>query len=83
MADRKDIPSPCIGVCAVDGRTGLCEGCGRTLKEIGSWSGYGPIEQAEILRALPARLDRLGDQARGGKRALEKIEEALARLGSG
>ncbi|MBL8544059.1 MAG: DUF1289 domain-containing protein, partial [Hyphomonadaceae bacterium] len=33
MTDRP-ISSPCIKVCAVDGSSGLCIGCGRTLKEI-------------------------------------------------
>jgi uncharacterized protein len=32
------VPSPCISVCIMDGPTGWCTGCLRTLEEIGSWS---------------------------------------------
>lgn len=32
------VPSPCIDVCRMDPRTGLCEGCLRTLDEIAGWS---------------------------------------------
>ena len=33
------VPSPCISVCRMDEATGMCEGCWRTLSEIGVWSG--------------------------------------------
>lgn len=49
------IASPCIKVCAVDGMTSLCVGCGRTLKEIGSWSRLSPAEREAIMAALPER----------------------------
>ena len=32
------VPSPCISVCVIDARTGLCTGCQRTLDEIAVWS---------------------------------------------
>lgn len=32
------IPSPCINVCRIDGDSGLCTGCYRTLDEITVWS---------------------------------------------
>ncbi len=32
------VPSPCVGVCRMDAASGLCEGCLRTLGEIGAWS---------------------------------------------
>jgi uncharacterized protein len=32
------VPSPCINVCRMDPRTGLCEGCFRTIDEITRWS---------------------------------------------
>lgn len=37
--DKNMVPSPCISVCRMDAVTGLCEGCFRTLEEIGLWSG--------------------------------------------
>lgn len=63
---RPDIESPCIKVCAVDGSTGLCLGCGRSLKEIGGWMQYDDAGRREVMVQLPARLDQL--------RALGKIK---------
>ena len=31
-------PSPCINICKMDPKTGLCEGCFRTIDEIAQWS---------------------------------------------
>jgi uncharacterized protein len=53
--DAQPISSPCTKVCAVDGRTGLCIGCGRTLKEIAGWGGLDERERRAIMAQLPAR----------------------------
>ncbi|GGB80275.1 MULTISPECIES: DUF1289 domain-containing protein [Henriciella] len=53
------ILSPCQSVCAVDGQTGLCLGCGRTLKEIGSWTKMTPEERRDVMKELASRMDRL------------------------
>lgn len=50
------ISSPCIKVCAVSGRTGLCIGCGRTLAEIAAWGGLSEPERRAIMAELPTRL---------------------------
>ena len=47
--------TPCIDVCEMDGATGLCLGCGRTIDEIARWTGMGPEEQRAIMAVLPAR----------------------------
>lgn len=31
------VPSPCVGLCRVDPRTGHCTGCYRSLEEICAW----------------------------------------------
>lgn len=31
------VPSPCISVCRMDARSGLCLGCFRTIDEIVAW----------------------------------------------
>jgi predicted Fe-S protein YdhL (DUF1289 family) len=49
------ISSPCIKVCAVSGRTGLCIGCGRTLAEIAGWGGMDEAQRQAIMAELPAR----------------------------
>ena len=56
---RPDIQSPCIKVCAVDDETGLCLGCGRSLKEIGGWMQYDDAGRQSVMDSLPERLDRL------------------------
>lgn len=50
------VSSPCIKVCAVSGKTGLCIGCGRTLQEIASWSGMDEDRRKAIMAELPARM---------------------------
>jgi predicted Fe-S protein YdhL (DUF1289 family) len=33
------VPSPCISLCEMDEKTGLCRGCLRTIDEIVAWGG--------------------------------------------
>lgn len=51
--------TPCIRICVIDQASGLCEGCGRTLDEIASWSAMTDRERRNIMNALPARLETL------------------------
>ncbi|QRG09777.1 DUF1289 domain-containing protein [Xanthobacter dioxanivorans] len=51
--------TPCVRVCVVEPASSLCIGCGRTLREIGSWASYSHATRAAIMSALPERLDRL------------------------
>ena len=51
------VPSPCISVCRMDAKSGLCEGCQRTLDEIASWSLMGDAEKQAVWDALPQRGD--------------------------
>lgn len=53
------IKSPCIKVCAVDGQTGFCLGCGRTLPEIGAWVKMGAEGRENVLIRLPERIAHL------------------------
>ena len=55
---RPNIESPCIKVCAVDGETGLCLGCGRTLNEIGGWMQFDDAGRQSVMAALPERLQK-------------------------
>jgi len=52
-----NIQSPCILVCSIDMKTGLCFGCGRTREEISSWMNYSNDERADIMTDLNARLE--------------------------
>lgn len=49
------ILSPCIKVCAVDGQTGFCLGCARTLKEVATWHRISEQERKEIISTLVER----------------------------
>ena len=51
----RSIATPCVQVCTVDGRSGLCLGCYRTLPEIGGWSRLTDEDRASIMAELPGR----------------------------
>lgn len=55
----KPIASPCVMVCTVDGASGLCLGCYRSLQEIANWSRLTDQERATIMAQLDARQDRI------------------------
>jgi predicted Fe-S protein YdhL (DUF1289 family) len=59
MNVTEPIKSPCIKVCAIDGETGYCLGCGRTLPEIGRWTQLAPDGRDAVIARLPERIDRL------------------------
>jgi hypothetical protein len=55
----KPIATPCVQVCVVDGQSGLCLGCFRTLAEVAGWARFTDAERAELMSALPARRSRI------------------------
>ncbi len=50
------IETPCVKICTLDARAGLCLGCGRTVDEIARWTGMDASERARVMAELPARL---------------------------
>ena len=50
------IESPCVKVCTLDVRSGLCLGCGRSIDEIARWSTMSAAERAHVIGELPWRL---------------------------
>ena len=50
------IESPCVKICTLDARSGLCLGCGRTIDEIARWSAMSAAERARVRDELPARI---------------------------
>ena len=50
------IESPCVKVCTLDARSGLCLGCGRRIGEIEHWARISAGERARIAAELPGRL---------------------------
>lgn len=59
MTDRRlplpDIPSPCVGVCAINPATNQCLGCLRSIEEIGAWPRASNEERLAILEKLKDR----------------------------
>ncbi len=53
------IATPCVKVCIVDGESGLCLGCYRTLPEIARWGTYSDTARAEIMSCLADRRARI------------------------
>jgi len=49
------IPNPCINICRMDLDRTYCQGCARTLQEIGLWEKMTEIQRAEVMASLPAR----------------------------
>jgi len=52
------IETPCIKVCTLDARNGICLGCGRTIEEISRWANMSACERVRVMSDLPARLVR-------------------------
>lgn len=59
MPVPQPIKTPCVKVCAVDGQTGHCLGCGRTLGEIAQWARLTDAQREDVMERLPQRLEQL------------------------
>jgi hypothetical protein len=46
------VPSPCVNICRMDARSGLCTGCSRTLDEIASWGLLDDDARRSVWRAI-------------------------------
>ncbi len=49
------VRSPCIKICNMDPETGLCEGCYRSLEEIGKWMIYTEEERKSVRLKIEER----------------------------
>ena len=59
------IKTPCIKVCIVEHKSGVCLGCGRTIDEIASWTAYSDGDRSRIMAELPRRFEAM--RRRGAK----------------
>ena len=57
-ASAAGVPSPCINVCRMSEASGLCEGCWRTLDEIGIWSVLEDDEKRAVWQLIDERRGR-------------------------
>lgn len=53
-----EVNTPCIGVCAINEETGLCQGCYRTLEEIKGWWDKSNEEKTVLLKELEVRISQ-------------------------
>ncbi len=49
------VANPCINICRMDQAGKYCQGCGRTLVEIGRWDQMTDEQRAEVMASLPTR----------------------------
>ena len=56
---RPPIATPCVKICVIDGESGLCLGCLRSLTEVAAWGRFTDAERADITAALPDRRGRI------------------------
>lgn len=49
------VESPCIDVCEMDARSGLCKGCFRTIDEITAWSQLEDDGKRAVLARIAER----------------------------
>ena len=49
-------PSPCISICRMSDDTTYCEGCWRSLDEIGGWAQRNDDEKRAVWQRIAARL---------------------------
>lgn len=61
----RSIASPCVMVCTVDGASGLCLGCLRSLQEIATWSRMTDEGRAAVMADLPGRKSRIDPKLLG------------------
>jgi hypothetical protein len=54
------VASPCVSICTMDERSGLCVGCFRTLDEIAAWSVLDGDAKRAVVARLPARRAAMG-----------------------
>jgi len=59
------VATPCVKVCVVDGESGLCLGCYRTLAEVAGWARFTDDERAALMADLPARRSRIRPEKLG------------------
>jgi hypothetical protein len=59
------VKSPCVDVCAFDGKTGLCVGCLRTLDEVRGWKKMTDHQRHQVINDGPRRRTKLRRESAG------------------
>jgi predicted Fe-S protein YdhL (DUF1289 family) len=56
VATAENVPSPCLSVCRMDARAGVCEGCLRTIDEIRMWSSASDVQKKAVWAMIAQRI---------------------------
>lgn len=76
---REEIDSPCVKICQIHPRAGLCVGCFRTLDEIANWSVMSAPARRAVMADLPGRAQRLNERTGRRRAALRETENPAAK----
>lgn len=49
------VQSPCIGICRINSKSSLCEGCWRTVEEISVWPKMVDGKRQQLMLVLEQR----------------------------
>lgn len=60
-ANARTVLSPCISVCRMNARTGLCEGCLRTIQEIAAWGSLPDEARLRVIETIERRRAAMRD----------------------
>ncbi|MCW8127997.1 DUF1289 domain-containing protein [Microbulbifer halophilus] len=58
-AAERPVKSPCVSVCALNAQD-ICEGCFRSIAEIGGWGSMNNDERRVVLKNCGERARRMG-----------------------
>lgn len=50
-----NVSSPCIGICRINVKSGLCEGCYRTVEEISGWIRMPEDDRRQVIQLVEQR----------------------------
>jgi predicted Fe-S protein YdhL (DUF1289 family) len=56
QSSSAEVPSPCVNVCRMDEKSGLCAGCYRNIDEIIRWGSADAVYKKEIWREIKERM---------------------------
>lgn len=55
------VPSPCVSICLMHPSGGHCEGCLRTLEEIGAWGRMSDEAKRLVWQRIEQRITQIAD----------------------
>ncbi len=56
---QSHVPSPCVSICTMNPVSQLCEGCLRSLSEIGEWSRDDDARKRQVWQLIAQRIPTL------------------------